>query len=523
VRERIAACAALLIAGALITACGSGGASSISVATRTAGASGAASASQGASTARSPIPDGDWTRFDYDSARSGVGPADTGITARNLSTLQLRRVRVDGTVDSSPIELHGITVNGRRHDLIVVTTTYGRTIGIDAGTGRRLWEFVPRDIGRYEGTYQITTATPVADPSRRWVFAASPDGVIHKLAVSTGREVRARHWPARVTLDGTHEKIASALNLNGREVIVATGGYVGDIPPYQGHVVTLDRATGRIFHVWNSLCAHQHRLLVPRSCPDSDSAIWSRAGAVVEPGSGRLLVSTGNAARTDSDPFNGSTYWSDSVLELSPDAARLLHNWTPSNQAQLSVSDGDIGSTAPALLPPAGGFRLAVQGGKDAQLHLLDLNRLDGTTGPAASRLGGELQDLPTPGHAQLFSAPAVWAHNGRTYVIVADDAGTGEYTLTGTRRPRLQSIAQNGSPGTSPIIAGGLLYIYDHIDGRLRIYDPAGLQPVGSLPAARGHWNSPIALAGRVIVPEGNANDHAASGTIDIYHLPGR
>ncbi len=73
-------------------------------------------------------------------------------------------------------------------------------------------------------------------------------------------------------------------------MIVATGGYIGDIPPYQGHVVTLDRGTGRVLHVWNSLCANVHRLLVPSHCPLTDSAIWGRAGAVVEPGSGRLLV-----------------------------------------------------------------------------------------------------------------------------------------------------------------------------------------------------------------------------------------
>ena len=114
-------------------------------------------------------------------------------------------------------------------------------------------------------------------------------------------------------------------------MIATTGGYIGDAPPYQGHVVTIDRASGRIIHVWNSLCSGQHRLLVPSRCPVSDSAIWARSGAVVEPGSGRLLVATGNA--TASRPFDGVSYWSDSVLELSPDAARLLHNWTPRNQA----------------------------------------------------------------------------------------------------------------------------------------------------------------------------------------------
>lgn len=469
------------------------------------------------------IPSGDWTRFDFDAARSGVGPADTGITAQTVAALSLRRVHLDGTVDSSAIELHAVRVQGRRQDVIVVTTTYGRTIALAAGSARKLWEFVPSDIRRYEGSFQFTTATPIADPSRRYVFAASPDGLIHKLALASGRQVRSRHWPVSVTFDPTHEKIASALNISGREVIVTTGGYLGDSPPYQGHVVTIDRSTGRIRHVWNSLCSNQHRLLVPSRCPVSDSAIWGRSGAVVEPGSGRLLVATGNADTSSRDPFNGSTYWSDSVLELTGDASRLLHNWTPSGQAHLSATDTDLGSSAPALLPRRHGYRLAVQGGKDGQLHLLNLNRLNGTRGGAGPRVGGELQDLPTPGGGELLTAPAVWSHDGRVYVFVADDSGTSVYALTGSKRPRLTLVAQDSRPGTSPIIAGGLLYVYDEVDGRLEVYEPTHLAPLVSLPAARGHWNSPIAVGGRVVVPEGNANDDSTSGTIDIYHLPGR
>jgi outer membrane protein assembly factor BamB len=419
-------------------------------------------------------------------------------------------VHLEGTVDSAPIELHAVTVAGRRRDVVVVTTTYGRTIAIDPGTGQHLWRFTPGDIGAYQGTAQVTTTTPVADPDRRHVYAVSPDGLVHKLAIATGREVRSGHWPVRITRLPTREKMDSPLNISGRWVVAVTGGYIGDAPPYQGHVVMIDRRTGAIAHVFNTLCSNRHFLMAPRSCGASDSAIWARAGAVIEPGSGRILVATGNA------PFNGSTNWGDSVLELSPDASRLLHNWTPRNQAQLNDSDTDLGSTAPALLP--GG--LAVQGGKAGVLSLLDLRALNGTTGGASRRTGGELQNISSPGSDQVFTAPAVWGHQGTPYVFVADGSGTSAYVLQGRR---LHVRWRNGTSGTSPVVAGGLLYVFDGNGGALNVYAPATGRRLASLPAQSGHWNSPIVAGGRVILPVGSYHSQSSQGTLLVYHLPGR
>jgi hypothetical protein len=479
------------------------------------GGSGSAEAALTPAPASAAAVDGDWLRFDFNAQRSGVGPASTGITSHNLGQLKLQKVHVNGTVDSSAIELHAVTVNGHSRDVAIMTTTYGRTFALDVRTGARLWEFTPASIHSYEGSAQITTATPIADPDRRFVYAASPDGRIHKLLVANGHEIRSGGWPARVTLDATHEKIASALNISGGSVLVTTGGYIGDAPPYQGHVVTISRASGRITAVWNSLCSDRHALIrPPSSCNASDSAIWGRAGAVVEPGTSRILVATGNA------PFNGSTNWGDSVLELSANGRTLLHNWTPANQAQLNAQDGDLGSMSPAVLPKFHGFRLAVQGGKDGILRLLNLSRLDGTTGGAGPRLGGELQRIPTPGSGPVFTAPAVWQHRGRIYVFVGGTSGTSAYVLSG-KQPRLHVAWNDSASGTSPIVAGGLLYVFDP-DGSLNVYSPTTGHRLISLPADSGHWNSPIAVGGRVILPVGNANDHATSGVVDIYHLPG-
>jgi outer membrane protein assembly factor BamB len=447
----------------------------------------------------------DWPEFGLDAQRSDATSLPTGITAGNLAGLTDRRIALPGTVDSSPIYLHGVRVGRTVGNVVVVTTTYGRTIAISPSTGRLLWTFTPPAYPSWAGTAQITNTSPIADPGRRFVYAASPDGLIHKLSLATGREDAAGAWPARVTRDPVREKLGAALNIDGPDVIATTSGYLGDTPIYQGHVALIGRSTGKVVGVYNTLCANRRRLLVPSSCGQSDSAILSRGGAVVEPGGTRILISTGNG------DWNGTTDFGDSLLELTFPGLRLRQAYTPTDQARLNAGDLDLGSTAPALL---GSGRVLIAG-KDAVMRVLDLARLDGRPTPLPEALGGELQTLPTPAGVEPFTQPAVWTHAGRTTVFVADFSGTAAYAVVGGR---LQPVWANSTPGTSPVLAGGLLYVYDPRAGGIDVYTPGSAQPIRRLAGSSGHWNSPIVVDGHVIEPEGNANNHLLTGTLDLF-----
>ncbi len=431
--------------------------------------------------------------FGYDAARSNAFGGDTGITAGDLGRLQRERVDLPGTADSSPI-----FVRGR----LVLTTSYGKAVAVDAGTGKIVWTFVPDGIDGWEGTSQITQASPAADPDDAYVYSYSPDGKLHKLGIADGREVRDAGWPAVITKDPGREKSAPALNLSGNLVLVATGGYIGDAPTYQGHVVAVDRRSGRLVNVFNTLCSDREGLLDPPSCPESGSAIWGRGGVVVDPSSGNLLVATGNGA------WNGSTYLSDSVLILSPDAGELRASYTPANQAELEAGDVDLGSASPAVVPPY----YVVQGGKDGLLRVLDLRKL------GRGEKGGEASITDAPGRAGVFTAPAVWRSGGTAWVFVANGAATGAYVLTNRQ---LQRRWENATPGTSPVLAGGLLYVYDPDGSGLHVYDPESGRQQAVIPAGSGHWNSPIVIGGIVALPEGNANDHQTTGRLNLYRLP--
>jgi len=218
---------------------------------------------------------------------------------------------------------------------------------------------------------------------------------------------------------------------------------------------------------------------------------------VVVPGSGNLLVATGNGL------FDGTHNWGDSALMLTRNAGGLLRNWTPRDYASLESGDVDLGSTAPALI----GRGFAVQGGKDGKLRLLNLARLGGRLGAT----GGELQTVAAPGGAEVFTAPAVSGNR----LFVATSSGLACYVLS---NGRLHVAWRRSEGGTSPIVAGGLLYVYN---GSLNVYAPATGKRLASFSVGGSHWNSPIVTDGRVAVPEGNANDHTTTGALDIFSLP--
>jgi outer membrane protein assembly factor BamB len=443
----------------------------------------------------------DWPQFGYDAASSGTSPAFTGITATNTASLKRLQVSLDGTVDASAIYLHGAVVSGLSRDVFFVTTTYGETIAIDADSGAILWEYRPPTFASLADTAQITNSTPAADPDRQHIYAAAPDGTVQKLAIADGHVV----WSTSITLLPSREKIASPLKVFNGRVIAVTGGYIGDAPPYQGHVAVLDSQSGSLLSVWNSLCSDHAGLLQPSSCQSTRSAIWGRAGAVIDSTTGDIFVATGNG------PYDGKTNWGDSLIELDPGATQVLANYTPTDNTTLNGADLDLGSTSPVLL----GSGVLAQGGKDMLIRLLALPTIAG----AAPHSGAELQNVSTPSKSMLFTALAVWQNRGATWMFGADGGATTAWTAG---NGKLTQMWSHSTAGTSPVVAGGLLYIYNP-SGGLHIYDPASGTQIANLSCGIGHWNSPIVADGRIALPEGNGNQHAATGVLDIWTVPER
>ncbi len=481
-----------LLLGLLSTACSSpigGGSPGAAILTP--------SLSAPSSVSSSPVHD--WTTFGFNAARSGVNPGETAITPATVERLHvLWRVALPGVVDSSPILLHGLSLpDGSTRDVLYAETRDGRLLALDAASGKVLWSRQP--VGPH-----ITHSSPLADPARQIIYAYGLDGYLHRYHATTGEEIVGDGWPVQITRMRDTEKESSALNAAGGHIYVVTSGYIGDAPPYQGHLVTISSADATT-HVFNSLCSNLPHLLTVGDCAAQRSGIWARAGTVVDPVTGNVFLATGNG------PYSGQPggpNWGDSVLELSPDGSRLLDSYTPATYQQLDENDTDLGSTAPALLPKITGSKtpyLLVQGGKDGVLRLLNRQNLSGKGQPGHT--GGEIQTLPSAG-CSVFTQPAVWTDpaNGAVWVFVAGVCGTAGYqVLTDTAGvTRLHLAWRINYVATTPVIAGGMLFAAT--DGSIAALDPhTGRQLWASDQGGVGgtigpiHWQSPIVVGGRL------------------------
>lgn len=442
-----------------------------------------------------------WPRFAFDPARSGVNPAERALSPETVGRLtRVWRAELPGTADGAPAFLPDVAVDGTPRDLLFLTTREGHVLAVDAADGTILWTRQPQGPN-------VLNASPVVDPDGPTVYAYGLDGDLHAFRADTGEELQTGPFPVTITKMPGTEKGSSNLNLAEGRIFVTTAGYVGDAPPYQGHVVMVAPASGEV-SVFNALCSDVDHVLAPGECDAQRAGIWGRGGAVWDAETGRLFVTTGNGPY---DADQGGHDWGDTVLALSPDLSRVLDSYTPENHAALSAADQDLGSTSPALLPRLPGSRtplLAVQGGKDGRLRLLDRTDLSGQGGPG--HLGGALQDLESAACA-TFTQPVVWtAPDGTVLVLVAGTCGVAAYRAESDASGAPRLVAQWKGPvtGTTPVIAGGVLFIAT--DGALRAFDPETGDALWSsaAPEAGGtlgpiHWESPIAVDGRVFVSD--------------------
>jgi hypothetical protein len=476
----------------------------------------------------------DWLQFNGDAFHSGNNTLEQKLSPSNVTLLHmLFQVSLPGVADGSPVYLSNVATASGIRNLVFVTTRTGGVAALDASTGVTIWWqpsqaascLINNNTGRNEACY--TTASPAIDPNRQFIYSYGLDSYVHKYAVGNGTEVLTGGWPELASQKVYDEKGSSALSLatanNGISYLYVTnGGYPGDAGNYQGHLTAINLSDGTQ-KVFNALCSNltvhfvDSRVTSGPDCyPQTQSAIWARAGVVYDPSYDRIYMATGNGDFTPSQ-FR----WGDTVFTLHADGSGAgdgnpLDSYTPINFQNLNDTDADLGSTAPALLPVATGKypHLAVQGGKDAVLRLLNLDNMSGQG--QAGRIGGEVFSMSLPVGGEILTQPAVWVNpaDGRVWIFVSNNSGLVglEFAVDGAGNPSLQSRWTAG-PGTSPIIANGVLFYAR--SGRISALRPTSGSLLWSSNKVGGiHWQSPIVDNGVVYLED-------QGGKLTAFSLP--
>jgi outer membrane protein assembly factor BamB len=184
----------------------------------------------------------------------------------------------------------------------------------------------------------------------------------------------------------------------------------------------------------------------------------------------------------------------------------------------LQNGDADIGSTAPAILPPSSGkySHLGVQSGKDGVLRLLNLDDLSGQG--RTGHTGGEVFSMNMPIGGGVYTTPAVWVNpdDNSTWVFIANGYNSGlaalKLVIDGSGNPSLQT-QWTRSGGTSPVMANGILFFAR--SNLISALDPTSGSLLWSDTHIGGiHWESPIVASGILYITD-------ESGHLTAYAVP--
>ena len=425
-----------------------------------------------------------WPMFDGDAQKSAANTNETAITTATVKNLkQLWQINLPNTSDGSPIYLSNVTTQQGVKNLIFVTTAGGSLVAIDDETGAKVWQ------QNTQGSSGVITSSPVIDPSFQYVYSYGKDGKVHKYSIETGAEVTTGGWPFTATVIPNVEKGSSALTIGNGYLYVSISAYVGDNGSYVGHIAAKNLTTGAT-SVFNVLCSSTKQLL-SGTCGSSQAGVWGRPGAVVDPVSGNVFISSGNGSYAPPNNLG------DSVIELSPDLSKVIDTYTTNNFQTLDNADEDLGSTMPAMIPTqkSNPPNIAVQGGKDDKIRVLNRQNLSGKNGPY--NVGGELQTVSI--NCNVFSQPIGWADgSGNTWVFVTDmcDSLYAYKVVNST----LQKVYEKDNIGrSSPFLVNGMLFLQK--SGSVTSLNAATGATLWTGNVGSMHWQSPIVINGKVFV----------------------
>ena len=469
-----------------------------------------------------------------DNARTGGNTAEAILTPAKVNSANfglLAKVMVDGKVDAEPLYVSGVTVGGRRHNVLFVATEHDTLYAVDADLGTVLWQKSLLGAGETtsddRGCNQVTpeigiTATPAIDRNAGahgtiYVVAMSKDGGgnyyhrIHALDLTTAAEQANSPVTVHATYPGTGDG--------------SSGGTVTFDPKQFKERPGLLLLNGNLYTSWSSHCdyrpysgwmmTYNQTSLAQTGVVDftpngNEAAPWNAGAGPAADGAGNVYISLGNGTfdttlNPQGLPSQGD--FGNALVKLALQGTRLAVTdyWTMYNSNAESNVDTDLGSGGLMLLPDfvdaSGKTRhLAVAAGKDHNVYVADRDNMGHFNPNNNSTLYQELAGALPGGE---WSSPAYF--NSRVYYgsvgqnLRAFDVRNAQ--LVGS--PVQTTSTVFGYPGTTPSVSG-----YSSTNGIVWASDnnnPAVLHAYDANNLATELYNSNQAANGRDNFGAGN------------------
>jgi hypothetical protein len=425
------------------------------------------------------------TTYHNDNARTGQNLSETILTPSNVNSSSFGKlfvITVDGKVDAQPLYLTQVSIpNQGMHNVLYVATEHASVYGLDADTGKALWQVSMLAAGETtsddHGCSQITpeigvTSTPVIDPKAGphgtiYVVAMSKDGSgsyrqrLHALDVTTGAEEFSGPQNIQASFPGNGD------NSSGGKVVFAPGQYAEraglllqngvvytgwtshcDIRPYTGWIMGFDQSTLAQVSVLN---------VTPNG---NEGSVWMSGSGLAADTSGNIFLLDANGTfdtTLDANGFPSQGDYGNAFLRISSANRQLAvaDYFEMSNQGAENGSDEDLGSGGALVLPDLQDSsnqtrHLAVGAGKDANIYIVDRDAM-GKFNPNTNNIYQEISGALSGG---VFSMPAYF-NNTVYYGAVGDDIKA--FAISNAqlgKTPASQTSNAFGYPGATPSIS---------------------------------------------------------------------
>jgi hypothetical protein len=413
-----------------------------------------------------------------DNSRSGQNTRELALAPSTINSSifgKLFSCPLDGFAYAQPLYVPNLAIPGSgTHNILFVATEMDSVFAFDADANPcvQLWQtsLIPAgeqavpapNLGITDGgitPFIGITGTPVIDVSSSTLYVvAETQGTttnppyferLYALDLATGQR---KIQPAGVqalssssigpTFSPLLANQRAALLLDNSTVYVAFGSHNGE-GNYHGWLMSYNAATLQPIAVFD---------VTPGGM---QGGIWQSGGGPSADSNHNVYVATGGGTF---DVNRGGSDYGDSFMRLATGGAISVADYfTPCDQATLSGSGNDLGSSPPVLLPDAAGSasepHLMMGGAKNGSLYVLNrdnLGRFNSSCPDAANRV----QVMPI-GNGPILSTPLFW--NNTIYIAAGNGALEAFPIPAGILSPTplsAQSTENLGPQGATPVLS---------------------------------------------------------------------